>query len=167
MFIVQYDLIFYWKRTPLPGSTGVSGHLLGISAQQYKNFQCGSGGPLNSLLKREEGFYFWWQPLIQRWAAEFWVVSCNMTTVTNLKLKATDDNDANEPQGIPGGGKGTASAGKCSILKDLGNGSQVLYISRFISYQQSWNYFDYLNNNIPWARPTIRVFGRSCVQGSQ
>lgn len=89
-----------------------------------------------------------------------------MTSVTHLKLRATDEDDTNEPQCIPGGGKDTAATGKCSVSKDLGNGSQVLYASRFISYQQSWNYLDYLNNNIPWTRPTIRVFGRSCVQVS-
>lgn len=47
---------------------------------------------------------------------------------------------------------------------DLGNGSQVLYIPRFLSFDDSWKFFDYLNSHIPWTRPTIRVYGRSCVQ---
>ncbi|KAL5576357.1 hypothetical protein UlMin_018056 [Ulmus minor] len=47
---------------------------------------------------------------------------------------------------------------------DLGNGSQVVYIPRFLSLDDAWKWFDYLNNQIPWTRPTIRVFGKSCVQ---
>ena len=47
---------------------------------------------------------------------------------------------------------------------DLGNESRVLYISRFLPSQESFKYLDYLNQHIPWIRPTIRVFGRSCLQ---
>lgn len=47
---------------------------------------------------------------------------------------------------------------------DLGNESQVLYISRFLPFQESFKCLDYLNQHIPWIRPTIRVFGRSCLQ---
>ncbi|KAJ8760182.1 hypothetical protein K2173_011038 [Erythroxylum novogranatense] len=47
---------------------------------------------------------------------------------------------------------------------DLGNGSHVIYIPRFLSFDQSWKFFDFLNTHISWTRPTIRVFGRSCVQ---
>ena len=47
---------------------------------------------------------------------------------------------------------------------DLGDESQVEYIPRFLSYDEAWKIFDYLNNQIPWTRPTIRVFGRSCLQ---
>ncbi|XP_047311057.1 DNA oxidative demethylase ALKBH2 [Impatiens glandulifera] len=47
---------------------------------------------------------------------------------------------------------------------DLGNGSEVVYIPRFLSSDESWNFFNYLNKEIPWTRPTIRVFGRSCLQ---
>ncbi|CAH9086102.1 unnamed protein product [Cuscuta europaea] len=47
---------------------------------------------------------------------------------------------------------------------DLGNGSEVIYISKFLSYDQSWHYLEYLNKNIPWTRPTIRVFGRPFLQ---
>ncbi|KAI5671274.1 hypothetical protein M9H77_11638 [Catharanthus roseus] len=76
-----------------------------------------------------------------------------MTTVTNLKLRAAKADD-----------EAAAATEKCTISTELGNGSQVLYMGRFISYQESWNYFDYLNKHIPWTRPTIRVFGRSCLQ---
>lgn len=48
----------------------------------------------------------------------------------------------------------------------LGNGSQVVFIPRLISFDQAWTWFDYLNTQIPWTRPTIRVFGRSCLQVS-
>lgn len=47
---------------------------------------------------------------------------------------------------------------------DLGGGSEVIYIPKFLSYDQARNFFDYLDNYIPWTRPTIRVFGRSCLQ---
>lgn len=49
-------------------------------------------------------------------------------------------------------------------VKDLGNGSEVLYLGRFLTYAQSWDYFDYLNNHIPWTRPTIHVFGKPFLQ---
>ncbi|KAG7567266.1 Alpha-ketoglutarate-dependent dioxygenase AlkB-like [Arabidopsis thaliana x Arabidopsis arenosa] len=47
---------------------------------------------------------------------------------------------------------------------DLGYGSDLIYIQRFLPFQQSWTFFDYLDKHIPWTRPTIRVFGRSCLQ---
>ncbi|XP_057765097.1 DNA oxidative demethylase ALKBH2 [Salvia miltiorrhiza] len=47
---------------------------------------------------------------------------------------------------------------------DLGSGSRILQMPRFISYQHSWNYFEYLDQTIPWTRPTIRVFARSHLQ---
>ncbi|VVB03846.1 unnamed protein product [Arabis nemorensis] len=47
---------------------------------------------------------------------------------------------------------------------DLGSGSNLIYIQRFLPFQRSWNFFDYLDNHIPWTRPTIRIFGRSCLQ---
>ncbi|CAK9182209.1 unnamed protein product [Ilex paraguariensis] len=73
-----------------------------------------------------------------------------------LKLKAKDK-PTDHPYLAKEGGKGRG-------MVDLGNGSEVLYIPRFISYEESWEYLDYLNKHIPWTRPTIRVFGRSCVQ---
>ncbi|RRT38514.1 hypothetical protein BHM03_00047173 [Ensete ventricosum] len=47
---------------------------------------------------------------------------------------------------------------------DLGNGSEVVYIPRFISRDQAWEWCEYLDKGIPWTRPLIHVFGRSCLQ---
>ncbi|CAA7409640.1 unnamed protein product [Spirodela intermedia] len=47
---------------------------------------------------------------------------------------------------------------------DLGEGSELIYVPRFLPQHRSWTLFDYLNREIPWTRPTIRVFGRSCLQ---
>ncbi|XP_010542184.1 PREDICTED: DNA oxidative demethylase ALKBH2 isoform X1 [Tarenaya hassleriana] len=47
---------------------------------------------------------------------------------------------------------------------DLGNESNVLFYPRFFPYDQSWGFFHFLDKHIPWTRPTIRVFGRSCLQ---
>ncbi|CAN8314732.1 unnamed protein product [Cochlearia groenlandica] len=47
---------------------------------------------------------------------------------------------------------------------DLSHGSEVIYIQRFLPFKKSWALFDYLDKHIPWTRPTIRVFGRSCLQ---
>ncbi|KAL6197798.1 hypothetical protein ACLB2K_027592 [Fragaria x ananassa] len=46
----------------------------------------------------------------------------------------------------------------------LGKVSEVVLIPRFISFDRAWSWFDYLNTKVPWTRPTIRVFGRSCLQ---
>ncbi|XP_023517871.1 DNA oxidative demethylase ALKBH2-like isoform X2 [Cucurbita pepo subsp. pepo] len=48
---------------------------------------------------------------------------------------------------------------------DLGNGSEIVYITMFVPSDQAWTWFDFLNQHIPWTRPTIRVSGRSVVQG--
>ncbi|KAE8670527.1 Alpha-ketoglutarate-dependent dioxygenase alkB-like protein 2 [Hibiscus syriacus] len=53
---------------------------------------------------------------------------------------------------------------KKTQIVDLGNGSSVVYVPRFLAYDASWEFFNYLDNHIPWTRPTIRVFGRSCIQ---
>eukprot|EP00268_Persea_americana_P056707 TRINITY_DN6720_c0_g1_i2.p1 TRINITY_DN6720_c0_g1~~TRINITY_DN6720_c0_g1_i2.p1 ORF type:complete len:236 (-),score=24.59 TRINITY_DN6720_c0_g1_i2:251-958(-) len=53
--------------------------------------------------------------------------------------------------------------GRKRIL-DLGNGSEVIYISRFLPCDESWKWLGYLDKEIPWTRPSIRVFGRSCTQ---
>ncbi|EPS70049.1 hypothetical protein M569_04715, partial [Genlisea aurea] len=55
-------------------------------------------------------------------------------------------------------------APKKTTAVDLGGGSNVLCLPRFISLRDSWKYFDYLNENIPWIRPTIRVFAKFHVQ---
>uniref|UniRef100_A0A6N2JYR5 Fe2OG dioxygenase domain-containing protein n=1 Tax=Salix viminalis TaxID=40686 RepID=A0A6N2JYR5_SALVM len=68
------------------------------------------------------------------------------------KLKKLENEEVKEESG----------KGKQSI--NLGNGSEVIYIQKFIGYEKSWEFFDYLNKHIPWIRPTIRVFGRQCLQ---
>ncbi|KAE8728704.1 Alpha-ketoglutarate-dependent dioxygenase alkB-like protein 2 [Hibiscus syriacus] len=54
--------------------------------------------------------------------------------------------------------------GKKAQIVDLGNGSSVVYVPKFLAYDVSWEFFSYLDNHIPWTRPTIHVFGRSCMQ---
>ncbi|XP_071720892.1 DNA oxidative demethylase ALKBH2-like [Rutidosis leptorrhynchoides] len=49
-------------------------------------------------------------------------------------------------------------------ITDLGDGSELVYCPRLFTEDKSWEYFNYLDNNIPWTRPTIRVFGRQCLQ---
>jgi hypothetical protein len=49
-------------------------------------------------------------------------------------------------------------------VTDLGGGSEVVYIPRFVAREKAWEWFDYLDNAIPWTRPEIRVFGRSAIQ---
>lgn len=66
------------------------------------------------------------------------------------EAKANDDDEKNQK--------------KQRMVVDLGNGSEVIYFPRIIKMEDSWKFFDYLNNRIPWNRPTIRVFGRSCLQ---
>ncbi|KAK6124753.1 hypothetical protein DH2020_017150 [Rehmannia glutinosa] len=82
-----------------------------------------------------------------------------------LKLR-TEHNPVNDPDPgtVPDPENATAEKPKKMVVVDLGNGSEVLHMPRFISYQDSWNYFDYLDKNIPWTRPTIRVFARLHVQ---
>lgn len=71
----------------------------------------------------------------------------------NFKLKG--ESETTNPNTIEAGKRRTV---------DLGNGSEVIYIPRFLPFDESWKWFDYLNREIPWTRPTIRVFGRSCIQ---
>ncbi|KAH0452661.1 hypothetical protein IEQ34_019960 [Dendrobium chrysotoxum] len=53
--------------------------------------------------------------------------------------------------------------GKQSIT-DLSDGSEVVYVPRVLSAKRAWAWFDYLDKEIPWTRPLIHVFGRSCLQ---
>lgn len=59
-----------------------------------------------------------------------------------------------------------ATKKKKKHIIDLGNESEVIHIPKFLPLDESWSWFDYLNKHIPWNRPTIRVFGRSCLQVS-
>ncbi|KAK8501989.1 hypothetical protein V6N13_023239 [Hibiscus sabdariffa] len=69
----------------------------------------------------------------------------------SLMLKANPNPNPNE------------NAKKTQIV-DLGNGSSVVYVPKFLAYDVAWEFFNYLDNHIPWTRPTLRVFGRSCLQ---
>lgn len=82
-----------------------------------------------------------------------------------LKLRSEDD-PINDPDPVIDRDPENATAEKPKkvVEVDLGNGSHVLHMPRLISYQDSWKYFDYLDKNIPWTRPTLRVFARSHVQ---
>ncbi|KAL8137332.1 hypothetical protein V2J09_003333 [Rumex salicifolius] len=62
------------------------------------------------------------------------------------------------------GGKSETTEIKKERVIELGNDSQVIYIPKFLGCDESWKWLDYLNTQIPWTRPTIRVFGRSCLQ---
>ncbi|KAL4585974.1 hypothetical protein LXL04_010602 [Taraxacum kok-saghyz] len=74
----------------------------------------------------------------------------------NLVPKSSPDSPIPNPNprdGVNGGN-----------VTDLGNGSDVVYIPWFLTPEKSWEYFHYLNKHIPWTRPTIRVFGKPCLQ---
>ncbi|KAL3519258.1 hypothetical protein ACH5RR_017407 [Cinchona calisaya] len=81
-----------------------------------------------------------------------------MAKVTS-HLKLRSEENRRDPEEAPDGGSRTTTT-----TFDLGNGSEVVYVGRFLGYEESWNYFEYLNKHIPWTRPSIRVFGRSSVQ---
>ncbi|XP_071721015.1 DNA oxidative demethylase ALKBH2-like isoform X2 [Rutidosis leptorrhynchoides] len=49
-------------------------------------------------------------------------------------------------------------------ITNLGNGSELVYCPRFFTEDKSWEYFNYLQAQIPWTRPTIRAYGRQCLQ---
>ncbi|XP_057513178.1 DNA oxidative demethylase ALKBH2 isoform X2 [Actinidia eriantha] len=72
-----------------------------------------------------------------------------------MNLKMTTEYESRNPNPNEGGKRQSI---------DLGKGSEVVLITRFLAFDESWKWFDYLNKEIPWTRPTIRVFGRSCVQ---
>lgn len=46
-------------------------------------------------------------------------------------------------------------------VTDLGGGSEVVHVPRFLAREKAWEWFNYLDKTIPWTRPIIRVFGRS------
>ncbi|KAK9054993.1 hypothetical protein SSX86_026072 [Deinandra increscens subsp. villosa] len=51
-----------------------------------------------------------------------------------------------------------------NVRRDLGNGSEVVYMPRFFTSEKSWEYFRYLDQHIPWTRPTIHVLGKPFLQ---
>ncbi|KAM7501079.1 hypothetical protein LguiA_025493 [Lonicera macranthoides] len=85
-----------------------------------------------------------------------------LTDLLLFKLRAGAESESGDMVNKKEGGSGSGGGVKKEV--DLGNESQVLYISRFLPFQESFKYLDYLNQHIPWIRPTIRVFGRSCLQ---
>jgi hypothetical protein len=62
------------------------------------------------------------------------------------------------------GGEAREPEGKRPELTNLGGGSEVAHIPRFMAREAAWEVFEELDKRIPWTRPTIRVFGRSAVQ---
>lgn len=46
-------------------------------------------------------------------------------------------------------------------VTDLGGGSEVVHLQRFVDREKAWEWFDYLDKTIPWNRPELRVFGRT------
>ncbi|CAL5052454.1 unnamed protein product [Urochloa decumbens] len=49
-------------------------------------------------------------------------------------------------------------------VTDLGGGSEVVHVPRFVAREKAWEWFDYLDKTIPWTRLPIRVFGRLAPQ---
>ncbi|MCE5166741.1 hypothetical protein HAX54_025656, partial [Datura stramonium] len=106
-------------------------------------------------------------PSSSRPPSNFESPSTPMATVTKLNLKAeTGDRHGRETENDAEHSEAAAatSDSRTKRVVELGNGSQVIYMPRFLNCDQSWDYLEYLDKNIPWNRPTIRVFGRSCVQ---
>lgn len=83
----------------------------------------------------------------------FAMSSSSSSSMSALKLKTVSEANPND-------------AAKKAETVDLGNESDVVFIQRLIPSEQSWKWFHYLDNHIPWTRPTIRVFGKSFLQVS-
>jgi hypothetical protein len=49
---------------------------------------------------------------------------------------------------------------------DLGNGSSLLYVENLLDPMQAHAYLERLNKKLPWACPTLSIFGRKCKQVS-
>ncbi|KAL3742340.1 hypothetical protein ACJRO7_017765 [Eucalyptus globulus] len=82
-----------------------------------------------------------------------------------LKSKPISAEEEEEEEGEPTNpSRSGDEPAKKSTGVDLGNGSEVVYMPRFLSRDESWRFCDYLDKHIPWTRPTIRVFGRTCLQ---
>lgn len=74
------------------------------------------------------------------------------------------------PKPVPSPGEGEREEGEGRKpeprpeVTDLGGGSEVVHIPRFMAREAAWEMFEHLDKRIPWTRPTIRVFGRFTVQ---
>lgn len=75
---------------------------------------------------------------------------------SRLQLETTKPNPNTETEC-------SENQGRRSITQ-LGGGSEVIYSPRFFPSERAWAWFDYLDKEIPWTRPFIHVFGRSCLQ---
>ncbi|KAJ4831101.1 hypothetical protein Tsubulata_033018 [Turnera subulata] len=82
------------------------------------------------------------------------------------KGRRIDDDDGGGGGGVEEEGEG--EGGKELIKEErrieLGEGSEVMYMRRFMGMEEGWELLEYLDSHIPWSRPTLRVFGRECVQ---
>ncbi|XP_031395079.1 DNA oxidative demethylase ALKBH2-like isoform X1 [Punica granatum] len=47
---------------------------------------------------------------------------------------------------------------------DLGNGSEVVHLPRFLPRDRAWDWFHYMDKHIPWSRPTLTIYGRPLLQ---
>lgn len=102
------------------------------------------------------------------WHSEIWeerprsisLLSNPMTSNFRFKAAARESNTSLSSVSA----ESEAEAVKKQEVINLGEGSEVIHIPRFLPLDESWNWFDYLDKEIPWTRPTIRVFGRSCLQ---
>lgn len=47
---------------------------------------------------------------------------------------------------------------------DLGDGSEVVYFPHLFPHGQSLQWLNYLDQHIPWTRPSLFIFGRTCSQ---
>ncbi|KAJ7563812.1 hypothetical protein O6H91_03G126600 [Diphasiastrum complanatum] len=47
---------------------------------------------------------------------------------------------------------------------ELGDGSDVLFLPHFLESKQAWQWMRSLDQDIPWCRPSLFVFGRTCTQ---
>lgn len=75
--------------------------------------------------------------------------------VSRKKLKTTKQDDEKQE-----------NESKGEVVVNLGNESQIKYIPNLFCFDESSAYLKFLNEHIPWTRPTIRVFGRSLLQVS-
>ncbi|KAF7094902.1 hypothetical protein CFC21_097176 [Triticum aestivum] len=87
---------------------------------------------------------------------------------SRLRLGQPSPNPGPSPSPSPGEGKIEEGEGRKPEprreVTDLGGGSEVVHIPRFMARERAWELFEHLDKRIPWTRPTIRVFGRSVVQ---
>ncbi|CAN1178420.1 DNA oxidative demethylase ALKBH2 [Linum perenne] len=81
----------------------------------------------------------------------------------SFKQKTLIQQPTTNPDPLTSGDEATSTAAKKQTI-DLGNGSEIVYFPRFLPFDASSKFFDYLDTRIPWTRPTVRVFGRSCLQ---